>query len=99
MLLSSNNEIKSIYKRKSNEQDFCDVGDYSLEFGTWVLESDILTLEQKSVSKYDSKYWTKISYKILSCENNVLEMKEVKIHFRRKIKYLEEWENFKYSEF
>lgn len=99
MLLSSNNEIKSIYKRKSNEHTFCDVGDYSLEFGSWVLESDILTLEQKSVSKHDSKYWTKISYKILRCENNILELKEVKVHFRRKIEYHEEWANFKYSEF
>lgn len=99
MLLSFNKEIKFIYKRRPNTNAFCDVGDYSLEYGAWVLDNNILTLEQKSVSSHDSKNWTKISYKILSCENNVLEMKEVKVHFRRKIKYHEEWDDFKYSEF
>jgi len=83
MQLLANNEIKSIYKRKSDGIPFCDVGNTSLEYGAWVLENNILTLEQKSVSMHDSKAWTKISYKILRCENNILEMKEVKVHFRR----------------
>lgn len=99
MLLSSNKEIKFVYKRTPNTKSFCDVGDNSLEYGAWVLENNILTLEQKSVSRHDSKDWTKISYKILICENHVLEMKEFKVHFRRKIRYHEEWNDFNYSDF
>lgn len=82
-----------------NINAFCDVGEYSLEYGAWVLENNILTLEQKSVSRDDSKYWTKISYQILSCENDIFEIKEVKVHFRRKIGYYEQWGNFNYSDF
>ncbi len=99
LLLTSNKDIKSIYKKMPNISAFCDVGEYSLEYGAWVLENNILTLEQKSVSRDDSKYWTKISYQILSCENDIFEIKEVKVHFRRKIGYYEQWGNFNYSDF
>jgi hypothetical protein len=51
----------------------------------------------KSVSKYSSRDWTKISYQFLNCKNNLLELKEIKVHFRRQIEFSENWENFNYA--
>ena len=98
-ILLTSGKIEYSYKRSPNNVEFCDVGVYFLEHGSWFLENNILTLELKSVSKYDSKNCTKISYQILSCDNNLLEIKEVKVLFRKKIQYLEEREDFNYSDF
>jgi hypothetical protein len=75
----------------------CPVGDDHLEWGKWSLNNDKITVEKRSVSDSDSKYWSKITYKVIQCNKEILKLKRDEIHFNRSIEFNKDWNNFKFE--